>query len=232
MLSQQRNRIGLALTIFTMALLIGVAVWRNWTPSLTTEYDRLSYAIGHQIGTNLKQAQLDLNPNIVAAAIEDVLRRQDIQLTPAQMQEVISAYQMRQQKKQAAEAEKNLLKSNEFLQKNAQRPEIKVLPSGLQYEVLKTGKGKTPQTSNIVVVRYGGKLISGELFDTTDRQGKSLELKLSQVFPGLKAGLMLMNKDSRYRLYIPPSLAYGVEPRPGIPPQSALIYDIDLIDIK
>ena len=106
------------------------------------------------------------------------------------------------------------------------------LPSGLRYEIVKAGEGPYPKASETVTVHYTGRLIDGTVFDSSVQRGQPAEFQLDQVIAGWTEGIQKINKGGRIRLYIPPSLAYGDDGRPGIPPGSTLIFDVELLDIK
>lgn len=129
---------------------------------------------------------------------------------------------------------KNAKEGQDFLAENAKRPEVKVTPSGLQYEVLQEGDGPKPEATNKVTVNYEGRLINGTVFDSSYQRGEPISFPLQQVIPGWTEGLQLMPKGSKYRLYIPSELAYGEKGTPGGPigPNCALIFDVELIDFE
>lgn len=106
------------------------------------------------------------------------------------------------------------------------------LPSGLRYEILKQGQGDSPKPTETVVVHYTGKLIDGSVFDSSVQRGQPAEFELDQVIPGWTEGIQKIGKGGRIKLYIPANLAYGDEGRPGIPPGSALVFEVELLDIK
>lgn len=121
----------------------------------------------------------------------------------------------------------------DFLAENAKRPEVKVTDSGLQYEVLKEGEGASPTATETVEVHYHGTLIDGTVFDSSVDRGQTIEFPLNQVIPGWTEGVQLMKEGAKYRFFIPYQLAYGARGSGGkIPPYSALIFDVELFQVK
>ena len=121
----------------------------------------------------------------------------------------------------------------DFMQKNAQREEVVVTDTGLQYEILQAAQGASPRATDRVRVHYEGRLITGEVFDSSIARGQSAEFGLQQVIAGWTEGLQHMQIGSRFRFYIPSELAYGAAGRPGvIPPDAVLIFDVELLGIN
>jgi len=142
----------------------------------------------------------------------------------------VQSFMMKKQESAGAEARKE---GEDFLAKNATRPEVKVTDSGLQYEVLKEGEGISPTATETVEVHYHGTLLDGTVFDSSVERGETIEFPLNRVIPGWTEGVQLMKPGAKYRFYIPFDLAYG--PRgsaPKIPPYAALIFDVELFKVK
>jgi FKBP-type peptidyl-prolyl cis-trans isomerase FkpA len=120
-----------------------------------------------------------------------------------------------------------------FLEENAKKAGVKTTPSGLQYEVLTEGTGPKPAATSTVEVHYEGRLLNGFIFDSSYKRKESISFPLNRVIPGWTEGLQLMPTGSKYRLYIPSELAYGARGAGAdIPPNSALIFDVELIAIR
>ncbi|MBI5691665.1 MAG: FKBP-type peptidyl-prolyl cis-trans isomerase [Verrucomicrobia bacterium] len=140
------------------------------------------------------------------------------------------------QKKQAAYVAKLKTKNQgvnaEFFTKLKENKAVVELPSGLRYEITQAGTGPAPKATDTVRVHYVGKLIDGSEFDSSVKRGEPAEFPLDQVIPGWTEGIQKMNKGGKIKLYVPPHLAYGDDGRPGIPPGSTLIFDVELLDIK
>lgn len=121
---------------------------------------------------------------------------------------------------------------SDFLENNKNKENVKVTASGLQYEVIKSGAGKKPVHTDSVEVHYRGTLINGSEFDSSYRRNETITFSLTSVIAGWTEGLQLMQEGAKYRFYIPPNLAYGDRALPGIPADSVLIFDVELIKIK
>ena len=136
-----------------------------------------------------------------------------------------------EQKKKVAD--ENAKVSADFLAENAKKDGIKVTESGLQYEVITEGNGASPKATDVVKVHYEGTLISGQIFDSSIKRGEPVEFPLNQVIPGWTEGVQLMKVGSKYRFFIPSNLAYGEQGAGGmIAPNSALIFEVELLEIK
>ena len=146
--------------------------------------------------------------------------------------------QKQHEKKQSAtglQANENKKKGLDFLAKNKSNPKVKTTASGLQYEVLQEGDGKTkPKATDIVQVKYTGKLMDGTVFDSTDKNGGApMDINLGGVIKGWTEGIQLMSKGSKYKFYIPSDLAYGDQGAgDAIPGGSTIIFDVELVNIK
>jgi len=128
-------------------------------------------------------------------------------------------------------AAKYLAEGKAFLAENAKRSEVTVTKSGLQYEVLVAGSGAKPEAASTVQVHYEGTLINGTVFDSSYARGEPIEFPLDGVIPGWTEGLQLMPAGSTYKFFIPSDLAYGAGGNQSIPPNSVLIFTVELLDI-
>jgi FKBP-type peptidyl-prolyl cis-trans isomerase len=128
--------------------------------------------------------------------------------------------------------DKNTAKNVEYFTKLKENKAVVELPSGLRYEILKEGTGAAPKATDTVKVHYHGTLIDGAVFDSSVQRGAPIDFKLDEVIPGWTEGIQKVKKGGKIKLYVPPHLAYGDDGRPGIPPSSTLIFDVDLIDIN
>ncbi len=200
--------------------------------------DKLSYALGHNIGHQLIGMGLkeSLNVEDYAAAIADVLQGREPKMSHEEVHQVLEHYFAELEERQQAEAaERGKAAKGEgeaFLKENAQRPGVTVTASGLQYEVVKEGTGRQPKASDTVRCHYEGTLIDGTVFDSSYRRGMPAEFGLRQVIAGWTEGVQLMKEGSIFKFYIPYNLAYGERGAGAdIPPYAALIFTVELINV-
>jgi len=204
---------------------------------LKNHKDKVSYIIGIDIGKNLKNQSIDIDPDILARGIKDAILGRKPLMSEQEVQETTAAFQKEMTAKQAElvkkVGEKNKKEGEAFLAENKQREGVKTLPSGLQYKVIKAGAGKKPRLTDTVVTQYRGTLIDGTEFDSSYRRGKPATFPVNGVIPGWVEALQLMEEGSKWQLFIPPNLAYG-ERGAGreIGPNSTLIFEIELISIQ
>lgn len=197
---------------------------------LDTDTKKASYAIGQQIGTNLKQQNIEFDADALSQSLKDAAGGKS-ELTKEQIQQALMKLQEMAMKKQTEVAEANKKTAAEFMEKNKTAPGVKVTASGLQYIVEKEGEGKTPTAQDVVKCHYKGTLTTGEQFDSSYDRGSPAEFPVSGVIPGWTEALQLMKVGGKMKLFIPPELAYGASGRPGIPPNSVLVFEVELIDI-
>jgi FKBP-type peptidyl-prolyl cis-trans isomerase FklB len=172
----------------------------------------------------------EISPEILTEAIKDAFEGKAPKYAPEEANSIIQAFLAEQGQKQFAE---NKTQGEAFLDENKNREEVKMTPSGLQYEILVEGEGDMPAATDTVTVHYHGTLIDGTVFDSSVQRDQPASFGVHQVIPGWTEALQLMPKGSKYRLYIPQELAYGAHPHPGGPiqPYSALIFDVELLEI-
>lgn len=195
------------------------------------EVDQMSYAYGLSVAESFKAQGMDeFNMGAFMKGMSSVLMGQPTLMTVQEAQEVINAYMAKAKQAQAEQARK---RGKEFLMENAKRSEVTVTESGLQYEVVKEGKGDAPQASSKVTVHYEGTTIDGQVFDSSKQRGQPATFGLNQVIKGWTEGLQLMKPGAVHKLYIPSELAYG-ERGAGqmIGPGETLIFEVELISIN
>jgi len=201
--------------------------------ALKSQKEKVSYIIGMGVGKNFKQQSVDVDPDAFAKGLRDALSDSKPLLTEQEINETMVAYKKEMAAKLKEQGEKNKKQGEAFLAENKKKPEIKVLPSGLQYKVLRAGKGQKPKLTDTVIVQYRGTLINGVEFDSTSRKGQPATIPLESVIPGWKEALQMMEVGSKWQLTIPPQLAYGEQGRsPVIEPNSTLIFEIELVSIQ
>lgn len=192
--------------------------------------NKISYALGLSIGNNFKSSGInDLELSDFAAGVKDILENKEPKISYDEAKKVINDFFM---KLQEEKLELNKKAGEEFLTINKGKAGIITLPSGLQYEVLKTGEGNKPKATDKVRCHYHGTLINGTVFDSSIERGEPAVFGVNQVIAGWTEALQLMNEGSKWRLFIPSNLAYG-ERGAGevIEPNSTLIFDVELIEI-
>ncbi|MCP0912948.1 MULTISPECIES: FKBP-type peptidyl-prolyl cis-trans isomerase N-terminal domain-containing protein [Legionella] len=220
-----------------MGLAMSTTMAATTAPSLNSDVDKLSYSIGIDLGKNFKRQGIDINPEALTKGLQDGINDAPSLLTEQQMREVLSKFQHDLMAKRTAEfnkkAEENKAKGEAFLKENKAKEGVVTLPSGLQYKIIKAGTGDKPGKDDTVTVEYTGRLINGEVFDSTDKAGKPATFKLSQVIPGWTEALQLMPSGSTWEIYVPADLAYGPRTVGGpIGPNETLIFKIHLLSVK
>ena len=200
--------------------------------------DKLSYALGIGIGSQLAgMGAKELNIDDFAQAIKDVISGSELKVDNAEAQTLVQNFFQEQEAKQqaaAAEAGKVAKAAGEaFLAENGKKDGVVTLTSGLQYQVLKEGDGKKPSATDQVVCHYEGTLIDGTVFDSSYQRNQPATFGLNQVIAGWTEGVQLMQEGAKYRFFIPYNLAYGERGAGAqIPPFAALVFDVELIEVK
>lgn len=200
--------------------------------------DKLSYALGIGIGSQLAgMGAKELNIDDFAQAIKDVISGSELKVDNAEAQTLVQNFFQEQEAKQqaaTAEAGKAAKAAGEaFLAENGKKDGVVTLPSGLQYQVLKEGDGKKPSATDQVVCHYEGTLIDGTVFDSSYQRNQPATFGLNQVIAGWTEGVQLMQEGAKYRFFIPYDLAYGERGAGAqIPPFAALVFDVELIEVK
>lgn len=200
--------------------------------------DKLSYALGHNIGHQLIGMGLGKSLNIddYAAAIRDVMEGRPEQMSAAEVQQVLQHFFNELEERQQAEAAERgraaRAEGEAFLAENKKQPGVVTTASGLQYTVLQEGNGRQPKASDTVRCHYEGRLLDGTVFDSSYRRGVPADFGLRQVISGWTEGVQLMKEGAKYRFFIPYTLAYGEHGAGAdIPPYAALVFDVELIKV-
>lgn len=212
-------------------------LWADGTLQLTDEKSRVSYAIGMMLGQNFfKRNNLDTNAvdlDIVTQGLKAIQTGATPLLSEEEMQQTLKTFQKefaaKQQAQRAQEAIKNKADGTAFLAANLKNPGVVALPDGLQYQVITNGSGSVPSPTDHVSVNYRGTLMDGTEFDSSYKRNKPAEFPVNAVIHGWTEALEKMPVGSKWKLFIPSDLAYGEMGRPGIPPNSVLIFDIELL---
>src|SRR6266480_4695830 len=202
------------------------------SPQLKDQKEKVSYAIGMNIGLNLSRQKVDINPDLLAAGIKDAIAGKP-QLTQDQVKDVMAQFEKDMEQKQKATGEKNKTDGAKFLEENKKKEGVKTTASGLQYKAVKEGTGPQPKATDMVTVNYRGTLIDGTEFDSSYKRGQPATFPLNGVIKGWTEGLQLMKAGSKYQFFVPPNLAYGDRALgPDIAPNSTLIFDVELLGVK
>ncbi len=202
------------------------------TNVLSDKKARISYAIGMSMGHALQRQEIEVDANLVARGITDLLSGSTL-LTPEQAQETMTAFQKelaaKQQKIREAAAAKSKAEGEAFLATSKNNPGIITLPDGLQYKVITNGDGIIPASNDIVTVNYRGTLIDGTEFDSSIKRGRPAQFPVGNVIRGWMEALTQMKVGSKWEIFVPSELAYGERGRPNIPPNSVLIFEVELL---
>lgn len=201
---------------------------------LTTDEQRVSYGFGLQFGQQLRRNNFEgMDLDAVLAGVQHWYEHEQAVLTDEELNPSYQAVQERQQAKAAEIAEKREALAAQFMEANAQREEVSTTPSGLQYEVLESGSGARPAAQSTVVTHYHGTFIDGTVFDSSVQRGSPAEFGVHQVIPGWTEALQMMSVGDKWRIACPPHLAYGEQGAgDAIPPNTALVFEIHLIEVK
>lgn len=198
---------------------------------LKTKNDSINYAMGITIANNLKQQGLtEIDSKVLAIAFDDVMMEKDLAMPKEIADQVLNAHFMELQEKKY---EKNKIAGEDFLKQNKARQGVITLPSGIQYEIMKEGKGKQATINSLVTTHYHGTLIDGTVFDSSVERGEPAQFPVNGVILGWQEIIPLMKEGAKWKVYIPQELAYGDNPRPGGPiePYMALVFEIELISV-
>jgi FKBP-type peptidyl-prolyl cis-trans isomerase FklB len=219
-----------------MALISGLATAGDKT-ELKSENDKVNYSVGYQLGSDFKRQEVNINKEALLQGIDDaiaggepLLSEQDRRAALQGMAQRARQARMEQLNRQSVD---NLRAGEAYLAENAKKDGVKTLPSGLQYRILAPGNGASPKATDKVTVHYRGTLLDGTEFDSSYSRGKPATFGVNQVIPGWTEALQLMKEGGKWQLYIPPALAYGERGAGGkIPPNSALIFEVELISVN
>ena len=206
-------------------------------PALSTKKDKISYAIGADLGNKLKQSQIDVDPVTLNRGMKDVLTGGKPAMSDDEIRATLMDLTKELQEKQTAankeKTDKNKKEGSDFLAANKSKEGVVTTASGLQYKILKNGDGPKPAAGDTVVCNYKGTLIDGKEFDSSYKRGQPATFPVSGVIKGWTEALQLMPVGSKWQLFIPSDLAYGDrQAGPDITPGSTLIFEVELMSIQ
>jgi FKBP-type peptidyl-prolyl cis-trans isomerase FklB len=205
--------------------------------ALKSQKEKLSYAIGVDMGNNLKKQSIDIDPDILLKGLRDSLSGGKVLLSDEDILAIKTAFRQEMMKKQEEErkklAEKNKKEGEAFLEENKKKEGVKTLASGLQYKVITEGSGKSPKATDTVTVNYRGTLTDGTEFDSSYKRGQPATFPVNGVIAGWTEALQLMKEGAKWQLFIPSNLAYGEKGAGNtIGPDATLIFEVELISVK
>lgn len=228
-----------ACAVIAFVSLAGTSFSQDKKPS--DEMKNFSYAMGMNTANSLKnmtdKQDLDFDFDAFMKGIKDTYNGTKTEMNQEEagqvIQQVMMRIQQKQQQKMQAAGEKNSTAGAVFLEQNRKKKNIKTTASGLQYEVLKEGKGAKPALEDVVTVNYSGKLLDGTEFDSSYKRNEPATFPLNRVIKGWQEGLQLMTVGSKYKLYIPAELGYGAQGAGNvIGPNQTLLFEVELLSIK
>ena len=226
---------GMLTAVLCFGLLAGVCV-AGERPALKETKDKESYSLGYQFGQIMKAQGVDINLEIYTSGIRDGMSGTTPQLSQDEIRDTVTELQKRvtaaRQKEMKEMADKTLADAKVFLEENKKKEGVTSLPSGLQYKILAEGSGKAPKATDSVTVHYRGTLTNGTEFDSSHKRGQPATFQVGKVIRGWTEALQLMKEGSKWQLFIPPQLAYGDRGTGPIPPNSTLIFEVELISVK
>ncbi len=216
------------------ALLLGAPALAQ-EGKLETQDQKISYSVGYQMGGDFKRQGQEIDPQAMVRGVQDALSATNPALTPEEMSNLLVQLKqqitMRQQEERERVSRESAAAGKAFLAENGKREGVVSLPSGLQYEVLKAGEGASPGPADTVTVHYRGTLIDGTEFDSSYSRNQPATFGLNRVIKGWTEGLQLMKPGAKYKFFIPSELAYGPRSAGTIPPNSTLVFEVELLSV-
>jgi len=232
--------------IFAMMMLTVAAAAQNApapappnapAPALKTPLEKRSYALGLNIGGQMRKESVELDPALLLQGLKDAMAGNQPLMTDDEVRAALVDLQNEMRTRQA-QIQKELGAKNKqageaFLAENKKKEGVVTLASGLQYKILKAGEGKKPTAEDTVVCQYRGTLLDGKEFDSSYKRNQPATFQVNRVIKGWTEALQLMPAGSKWQLFIPPDLAYGERsPSPDIPPDSTLVFEVELVSIQ
>jgi FKBP-type peptidyl-prolyl cis-trans isomerase FklB len=224
------------LTTFVGVFLLFDVCYAGEKPELKDQKAKDSYSLGYQYGETFKKQGIEVDPEVFVTGMREALGGKEPLMSREEIRETISGLQKRvfvvQQQQLREKAARNLEEGKAFLAKNAKKKGVKTLPSGLQYRVITEGAGASPKAGDTVTVHYRGTFLDGTEFDSSYKRGEPASFQVDGVIAGWTEALQLMKTGSNWELFVPSELAYGERGMGRIPPNSTLIFEVELIAVK
>lgn len=222
------------LTSASLIALLGASPLALSAPE--TDEQKLGYSLGATLGQSIHQDVEDLDIDSFSQAIRDVFAGDELALSDEEMAKALTDFQQEAMRSRAADveaqAETNAAESEDYLTENADKEDVTVTDSGLQYRELESGDGATPKADDSVEVHYEGKLIDGTVFDSSYERGEPVTFKVGQVIEGWQEALQLMSEGDTWEVVIPADLAYGEYGQGPVGPNQALVFKVELLGVS
>ncbi|HEY2710952.1 MAG TPA: FKBP-type peptidyl-prolyl cis-trans isomerase [Chthoniobacterales bacterium] len=223
-------------SVFILALgLLGVPLGFTSEPELKDQKSQLSYVVGLQTGQLIKNRQIEVNEKLVEAGIRDALSGRTPRLTEGEVKSLLASIDTNFLERRAADrkaaGERNEAEGPKFLAQNKNKEGVITTSSGLQYKILHEGNGAMPREADRVVVNFIGMTIDGKEFENTYDSGHAETIPVDRMIMGWREALLLMKSGSKYRLFVPPELAFGARGAGAIAPNATLIFDLELLGV-
>lgn len=221
-----------------LLMLLGACSGGSKPARLEKQADKLSYAIGVEMSQDIKREHIEVDPELVARGLKDEIAGRKLLLTETELHDTIAAFNNARKESARAASDENRKRGEAFLAENAKRPGVTTLPSGLQYEVLQVGdQGRPPTDADVAVCHYRGTLIDGTEFDGSRGRPVPFTFRVGTVVPGWREALHIMPVGSKWKLYVPPQLAYGeqgLKTKSGktVPPNATLVFELELLGVR
>lgn len=220
---------------FALSILFILAAGSALAQDVTTEKGKLSYAVGWDIGADIRRRSTEFDVESLIAAIRDIVAEKEPRVTGAEMKTLLTALQEKVRAEQVEQfrklSEENQAKSEAFLQANLSKTGIVELPSGVQYRIIEEGDGPRPNMDSKVSVHYRGSKLDGREFDSSFARGTPEEFTVNAVLKGWQEVLPLMKQGSTWQIFVPPELAFGARGNPPVGPNEALMFDLKLVEL-
>ena len=197
-------------------------------PEIKDEKDRMNYSIGYQIGKDFKRQGVPLHPEMLLQGARDAGSGADPLMSAGEIQATLTEFKKKSIATERRQRGRDLAEGSNFLAENGKKEGVVTLLSGLQYAVLRKGSGRTPAATDNVTVHFQGALLDGTEFDSSYRKGKPVSVRVDSAIPGWKEALQLMREGDKWRIFLPPNLAYGDRKPLG---GKTVIFEVELLSV-